>query len=493
MRKSLIFSAMATSVTAAAVLLTGIWPAEAQIAGGYDFTRPQTVATNLTAPWGMAFLPDGSLLVTERDSARLLQIRTGQAPQVLGTIPGVVPGGEGGLLGIAVSPTYAQDQWVYVYFTAASDNRITRFRINAVGTQQVIQSGLTKSQIHNGGRIAFGPDGMLYAGVGDAGNTANAQNQTSRNGKILRMTPTGGVPAGNPFNTVVYSLGHRNVQGLAWDSQGRMYASEFGQNTFDEVNQIVAGGNYGWPTCEGMCSNPAFRNPIVTWTTAQASPSGAAIANQHIFVAGLRGQRLWVVPITASGGAGTPVDELNSQFGRLRAVAVGPDGWLWVATSNRDGRGTPTAQDDRVVRFPPAGSSPGPSSPTPSPSRPSPSPSMPSPSPSMPSPSPSQQPPGGCAATYQVTNPWPGNFQADVTVRNTGTTPTAGWTVTWTFQNGQVISQLWGGVWSQTGANVTVRNMPWNGVIPPNGTVTFGFIASVGSVNNVPTLTCTRS
>jgi glucose/arabinose dehydrogenase len=470
---------MATSVTAAAVLLTGIWPAEAQIAGGYDFTRPQTVATNLTAPWGMAFLPDGSLLVTERDSARLLQIRTGQAPQVLGTIPGVVPGGEGGLLGIAVSPTYAQDQWVYVYFTAASDNRITRFRLNAIGTQNVIQSGLAKAQIHNGGRIAFGPDGMLYAGVGDAGNTANAQNQSSRNGKILRMTPTGGVPAGNPFNTVVYSLGHRNVQGLAWDAQGRMYASEFGQNTFDEVNQIVAGGNYGWPTCEGMCNNPSFRNPIVTWTTAVASPSGAAIANQHVFVAGLRGQRLWVVPLTASGGAGTPIDELNNQFGRLRAVAVGPDGWLWIATSNRDGRGTPTAQDDRIVRFPPEGTQPSPSV-TASPSRP-PSPSV---SPST-SPSPNPQP-GGCTATYQIVNQWPGNFQANVTVRNTGTTPTATWTVGWTFQNGQVISQMWGGLPQQSGANVTVRNEGYNGVIPPNGTVTFGFIASVGATNTVP-------
>ena len=485
MRKPLIFSAMATSVTAAAVLLTGIWPAEAQIAGGYDFTRPQTVATGLVAPWGMAFLPDGSLLVTERDSARLLQIRTGQGPQVLGTIPGVVPGGEGGLLGIAVSPTFASDQWVYVYFTAANDNRITRFRLNAIGTQQVILSGLAKATIHDGGRIAFGPDGMLYAGVGDAGNTANAQNQNSLNGKILRMTPTGGVPAGNPFNTLVYSLGHRNVQGLAWDAQNRLFATEFGQNTFDEVNMIVAGGNYGWPTCEGICSNPAFRNPIVTWTTAEASPSGAAIANGHFFAAALRGQRLWVVPLTASGGAGTPVDELNNQFGRLRAVVRGPDGWLWIATSNRDGRGTPTAQDDRIVRFPPEGTQPSPSM-SASPSRP--------PSPSV---SPSQNPspqPGGCTATYQVVNSWPGNFQANVTVRNTGTTATTGWTVTWAFPNGQVISQLWGGLFQQNGANVTVRNETWNGVIPPNGTTSFGFIASAPGANGVPNpVACARS
>jgi glucose/arabinose dehydrogenase len=329
-------------------------------AGGFDYARPEVVASGLNTPWGLGFLPDGSALVTERNSARILQLRPGQAPQALGTVPGVVAGGEGGLLGLAVSPTYAQDQYVYVYFTAANDNRVTRFRLNAIGTQQVVLGGIPKSTIHNGGRIAFGPDGNLYAGVGDANVTSNAQNTNSLAGKILRMTPTGGVPAGNPFDNLVYSYGHRNVQGLAWDAQGRLFATEFGQNTWDEVNQIVAGGNYGWPTAEGTGSNPAFRNPIVTWTTAQASPSGAAIANGHLFAAALRGTRLWVVPLTSAGGAGTPVPELQGTYGRLRTVAVGPDGYLWVATSNRDGRGTPAASDDRVLRFPPTGTGPQP-------------------------------------------------------------------------------------------------------------------------------------
>jgi len=361
-RSVLTAAVLAAALAGGAIAANSINPsaAQAQQAGGFDFTMPQVLATGLAIPWGLAFLPDGSALVTERNSARLLQVRAGQAPQVLGTIPGVVPGGEGGLLGIAVSPTYAQDQWVYAYFTAASDNRIVRFRINALGTQQVVTSGIAKATIHDGGRIAFGPDGMLYAGVGDANNTANAQNLNSRNGKILRMTPTGGVPAGNPFGTLVWSYGHRNVQGLAWDTQGRLYATEFGQNTWDEVNLIVAGGNYGWPTVEGMSSNPNFRNPIVVWTTAESSPSGAAIANGNLFAAALRGQRLWVVPLLANGGAGTPVAELQNQFGRLRTVVRGPDGWLWVMTSNRDGRGTPVASDDRIVRFPPAGASPPP-------------------------------------------------------------------------------------------------------------------------------------
>jgi glucose/arabinose dehydrogenase len=361
-------SVLLTAVVGIALVVNGVSPrpAEAQAAGGFDFTQPQVTATGLAIPWGLAFLPDGSALVVERNTARLLQVRPGQATQVLGTIPNVVAAGEGGALGLAVSPTYAQDQWVYAYFTAANDNRIVRFRLNAIGTQQVILSGIAKANIHDGGRIAFGPDGMLYAGVGDANNTNTSQNTQSLNGKILRMTPTGGVPAGNPFGNLVWSYGHRNVQGLAWDAQGRMYAAEFGQNTWDEINQIVAGGNYGWPIAEGNSTNPQFRNPIVIWTTAQASPSGLAYANGHLFAAALRGTRLWVVPQTAGGGAGTPVAEIQGQFGRLRTVALGPDGWLWVMTSNRDGRGSPVAADDRIVRFPPIGTTPPPTTPPPS-------------------------------------------------------------------------------------------------------------------------------
>jgi chitodextrinase len=167
------------------------------------------------------------------------------------------------------------------------------------------------------------------------------------------MTPDGAPAPGNPFGTYVYSYGHRNVQGLAWDTQGRMYATEFGQNTFDEINLIQPGVNYGWPTCEGVCNNSAFRNPIVTWTTAEASPSGLAFANNTLFVGALAGRRLWTVPLN-NGAPGTPVAELQNAFGRLRAVTVGPDGWLWITTSNRDGRGTPVTGDDRIVRVPPA-------------------------------------------------------------------------------------------------------------------------------------------
>ena len=161
-------------------------------------------------------------------------------------VPGVNTGaGEGGLLGLAVSPRYAQDRLVYAYFTSASDNRIVRFRLG--GRVRTVLTGLASAGIHNGGRIAFGPDGKLYAGVGDAGNTASAQDRNSLNGKILRINPDGSVPSG-----AVWSLGHRNVQGLAWDARGRLWASEFGQDTFDEVNLIRRGRNYGWPTVEGI-------------------------------------------------------------------------------------------------------------------------------------------------------------------------------------------------------------------------------------------------
>ncbi|GAA0978874.1 hypothetical protein GCM10009555_042550 [Acrocarpospora macrocephala] len=338
-------------------------PANAAVVGGFDFDRAQVSVTGLQVPWGMAFLPDGSALVSERNTGRIMQVRPGQTPTAVATISGVSASGESGLLGIAVSPNYATDQWVYAYFTTSTDNRLVRLRLSAPTTQNVLFSGVPRNTIHDGGRIAFGPDGMLYVSTGDAATTANAQNLNSPAGKILRMTPDGGIPAsGNPFaNSRVYSYGHRNVQGLAWDSQGRMYASEFGQNNLDEINQIVAGGNYGWPTCEGSCSNPSFRNPIISWTTAEASPSGLAYANNTLFAAALRGTRLWTVTLNGSGGAASALAQLQNTYGRLRAVAVGPDGWLWVATSNRDGRGTPVAADDRIIRIPPAGVSPSPS------------------------------------------------------------------------------------------------------------------------------------
>ncbi|HEY2947141.1 MAG TPA: PQQ-dependent sugar dehydrogenase [Micromonosporaceae bacterium] len=308
----------------------------------------RTLATGLSVPWGVAFLPDGTALVTERDSRRLLSISSDGKVTEVGRIDEARPAGEGGLLGVAVSPTYAQDHWVYVYYTAAEDNRIARLRLGE--RPQPILTGIPKAGNHDGGRLAFGPDGMLYAGTGDAGVRSRAQDRNSLGGKILRMTPDGRPAPGNPFpDSVVYSYGHRNVQGLAWDAGGQLYASEFGQNTYDELNRIEPGRNYGWPEVEGVGDDNRFVNPVATWRTDDASPSGIAIVGHAVYMACLRGQRLYRIG-TDGGGAEAL---LVGAYGRLRTVARAPDGSLWVFTSNRDGRGSPTADDDRILRVTP--------------------------------------------------------------------------------------------------------------------------------------------
>jgi glucose/arabinose dehydrogenase len=240
---------------------------------GAGFGGPEVVASGLEAPWGLAFLPDGGALVSERDSGRILRVGPGTEPREIGTVPGVDAGGEGGLLGLAASPAFERDRLVYGYLTAQGDNRIVRFRLGA-GQVEVLLDGIPKAGIHNGGRIAFGPDGMLYAGTGDAAERGNAQDAGSLGGKILRLRPDGGIPADNPDpGSPVWTLGHRNVQGLAWDAQGRMFATEFGQNRVDEINRIEKGANYGWPEVEGTGGEGRFRDPLVTQSAGRVSAS----------------------------------------------------------------------------------------------------------------------------------------------------------------------------------------------------------------------------
>lgn len=243
--------------------------------------EPTDVATGLEVPWSIAFLPEGDALVSERDSTRILRVGKDGGTEEVGEVEGAEPQGEGGLLGLAVSPGFAQDSFVYAYYTAAEDNRIVRMTYDpddGLGEQKVILDGIPSASYHNGGRIAFGPDGMLYAGTGDAGDGTASQDTDSLAGKILRMTPEGDPAPDNPFDNLVHSYGHRNVQGLAWDDKDRLFGIEFGQNTYDEVNLIEPGGNYGWPEVEGVGDDDAYVNPVVTWDTGEASPSGAAIA-----------------------------------------------------------------------------------------------------------------------------------------------------------------------------------------------------------------------
>jgi glucose/arabinose dehydrogenase len=346
-----------TNAPAPATSTPATTPAQTTTTGTSSSTElgtPQVVASGLQVPWGLAWLPDGDALVSERTTGRILRIpKAGGKPVVAATLPEVSKDiGEGGLLGIAVSPDYATDKLVYAYFTGAQDNRVVRFRLGS--DPKPIITGIYRSTNHDGGRIAFGPDGKLWITTGDGLQGSRAQDPKNPGGKILRIDPDGSIPADNPTKgSPVWSLGHRNVQGLAWDDQGRLWATEFGENTFDEVNLIRKGGNYGWPEVEGKGDTQGgrFINPQVTWPTSEASPSGAAYARGTLWVGALRGQRLWKVPLDGAT-AGTPTALLENEFGRIRTVAVAPDGALWITTSNRDGRGDPSAADDRVIRIP---------------------------------------------------------------------------------------------------------------------------------------------
>ncbi|MGW2702454.1 PQQ-dependent sugar dehydrogenase [Streptomyces sp. NPDC001340] len=318
----------------------------------------RTVAEGLKTPWGLAPLPGGGLLVSSRDEGTIIRIdeKTGRKTE-LGKVSGVSPAGEGGLLGIALSPDYASDHMIYAYFTSASDNRIVRMLYaeqkpagEQLGAPDTVFRGIPKGIIHNGGRIAFGPDGMLYAGTGESGNRGLAQDKKSLGGKILRLTPEGEPAPGNPFpGSPVYSYGHRNVQGLAWDSRQRLFASEFGQDTWDELNAIKPGDNYGWPEAEGRSSQAGFHNPIAQWHTDDASPSGIAYVDGVIWMAGLKGKRLWRIPLRGTEAAAAPQAFLTGDYGRLRTVVAAGGDKVWLVTSNTDGRGTPKKGDDRVL------------------------------------------------------------------------------------------------------------------------------------------------
>jgi glucose/arabinose dehydrogenase len=331
-------------------------PESGESAGESGFTV-ETVTEDLEVPWGLAFLPDGDALVTERDSGRLLRVGEGGEVEEVRQLPSD-GSGEGGLLGVALSPDYEENGLIYAYYSTAKDNRVVRFRIGE--EPEPVLTGIPVNSYHNGGRIAFGPDGMLYVGTGDAGDTTNAQDRGSLGGKILRLTPDGSVPEDNPFpESPVYSWGHRNVQGLAWDGSGQLYATEFGQNRYDEVNRIEPGENYGWPEVEGEGGEPEYVDPVAAFTTAEASPSGAEIVkggatpawDRDFFMAALRGERLWRLELGPDGAVSSRKELLRGEYGRLRHVAQAPDGSLWVLTSNRDGRGDPAGNDDRILRL----------------------------------------------------------------------------------------------------------------------------------------------
>ena len=332
-----------------------------------DMTPPSAVATviaqGLKVPWALAFLPDGTALATERDTHRIMKIAMptgadGLTVTPVQTIDEVKSTGEGGLLGIAVSPQYAVDQTVFIYYSTATDNRIAKLKLG--GKPEPILTGIPVGSIHDGGRLKFGPDGFLYASTGETGQRGLSQDRTSLAGKILRITVDGKPAPGNPFpDSPVWSYGHRNVQGMAWDARGTMFATEFGQDTWDEINLIEPGSNYGWPTVEGTAHRDGLVDPIQQWGTKDASCSGLAISGQILAAACLQGQRLWLLRVSTTGAVvGAPTAALVGQYGRLRDAVVAPDGSIWVTTSNLDGRGTPHQGDDKILRIVVAGGDP---------------------------------------------------------------------------------------------------------------------------------------
>ncbi len=322
----------------------------------------KVLARDLRVPWGLAFLPSGDALVGERVSGRVHRVDRRGGRREVGRLRAVDPdAGEGGLLGIAVSPTFADDRWVYFYLTTADDNRIVRKRYvdGALGRSEVVLSGIPRgSRTHNGGRLAFGPSGHLFASTGDTradrlGQTSGsvAQDWDSLAGKILRLHPDGSLPSDNPRGTYAWTRGHRNVEGITWDGRGRMWATEFGESTRDELNRIRKGRNYGWPRVEGGDGDGPAKEPFVTWSpTSSCSPSGVVCAGGRAWVAALAGHCLYSVRLDGDRARRT-VRHLHERFGRIRTVEKAPDGSLWIMTSNRDGRGDPSAQDDRVIRI----------------------------------------------------------------------------------------------------------------------------------------------
>lgn len=320
------------------------------------------VADHLDTPWGIAFLPDGSMLITERKGTVLHIDRSG-ASSLVAEIRDVKEVGEGGLLGIALHPEFASNKYVYFYYTYSATsnstfNKVVRMKYenNQLHTAEIIVDRIPGAVNHNGGRLAFGPDKFLYITTGDAQEPSLAQSKDSLAGKILRVTDKGEPAPGNPFGNRVFSYGHRNPQGIAWDRKGNLWSTEHGpsglQSGNDEINKIELGKNYGWPLIQGTEERKGMVTPVVTSGEATTwAPASAAIIGDVLFFGGLRGQSLYEAKITANPII--VIAHFKGKFGRIRDVVVGPDGYLYITTSNKDGRGIPTADDDKIIRVNP--------------------------------------------------------------------------------------------------------------------------------------------
>ena len=311
------------------------------------------IADDLDVPWGMVFLRSGTALVSERNSGRLISITADGRKNTLGEVDGVVPpsgAGEGGLMGIALAP--GDEETLYAYLTTGSDDRLVRISLanGRVGKPKALLTDIPTSVHHHGGRLLFAPDKTLFLSTGDAEQSGTAQDRNALTGKILRLTTEGQAAPGNPYGNRTWSYGHRNIEGLAFDARGRLWASEFGDKVADELNLIVKGGNYGWPDVEGPSGDDRFEQPAYSWDdVTEASPAGLAITRSTAFVGALRGRCLYALPLNGDK-IGRPSRHFTGEYGRIRNVFAAPDGSLWITTSNTDGRTSPGARDDQILR-----------------------------------------------------------------------------------------------------------------------------------------------
>jgi glucose/arabinose dehydrogenase len=335
---------------------------------------PTDVLTGLSLPWDLVPLPDGTVLVTERDTARVLRVgadgsqRRVVVPGAGQGVPGVVARGGGGLLGLALSPAFATDNTVYAFITTATDDRIVRMTLTggapgtldggALSDPQPVLTGIPSGPSAHGGHIAFGPDGMLYAGTGDAGNAPAAQDPASLSGKLLRLTPDGKPAPGNPVaGSPVYASGLHDPAGFAWDAGKHMYLADTGFDQQDEFDVVQSGGNYGWPPLQGNSGPPGdrrrFTAPLFTWYFKDTNPGGILVTGDAVYLAGMRGRRVWRMSLYGET-IGQPQALYEGVFGRIRTVAPGPDGTLWMLTDNTNPASLTKKLpgDDRILRVP---------------------------------------------------------------------------------------------------------------------------------------------
>lgn len=320
----------------------------------------EIIADDLDIPWEIVFLPDKDILITER-SGYILRIGKNQKKFTINNVETI---GEGGLLGMAIHPDYSNNNWIYLYLTSKNGsktiNRIERYRFdgNNFSERKVIVNDIPAGTYHNGGRMLFGPDNFLYITTGDAGNSALAQNKNSLAGKILRVKEDGDIPKDNPFTNAIWSYGHRNPQGLAFDDKGHLWATEHGRSGdfsgFDELNLIEKGGNYGWSIIQGDETRKDMKTPIINSGTNETwAPAGIVYLKNRLFFTGLRGESVYETKILDGKINGSLTSHLKEKFGRLRAIKIGPDGFLYISTSNADGRGKPKTDDDKIIKISP--------------------------------------------------------------------------------------------------------------------------------------------